>query len=772
MPQVKLPGTNSQTNEQPQPFTVEDFGGLDTKAKRPAIGPKDFYILENWMPIGPGNMRTLYDKAETPIYTTVNPRTILNYAFYNIGSDRYAVVFLDNGTAIQVNTETLATTTISAVANTFYSGTGALPTVAQYQAKWLVITSQVGDDAYWIWNGTSLFAPGTLGPKVTMLSSGRGTTPYTSPPTVTAYGGAGAGATFLANLGPQGHVTDVEVTNPGSGYDHEDRVTLVFTGGGGQNQARATATVATATGGVAIVTVTAGGSAYTAPVVTFAGGGGSGARAFVSGAANGVVTDITVTDPGSGYTSSPTVTIADSGGGAGAGATAVAEIRRGQITAITVNSGGAGYTGQPEVLISAPNDLGFPSIQAEAYATITAGAVSAITVSNRGVGYASATVQLSGGNNSAEAEIGLMPYGVKGSSIETYKERVWIGDDTKLLACAADELTVFAASLGGVADPITDSFLRERLVALKQANGFLYRFGDSSINVISNVQTSNGGTTTFNDSNVDPQIGTAWRDSVIAFGRALVFANPTGVYALYGGAAEKVSDQLDGLFANASFNTGQSGKEPSAFVATVFGIRMYGILFTTTTPGSQTLRDIIACWDGRKWFLYTPSALYRILASQSIDSELYGYLSTSTAIYLGFDHPSDTLVKTFATKLLAPVSYIMTTQALDFYFMAEDNAGDGGVVETYIDTERGSGPVHETDVSTFLTWTGIGGAALTWTGLAGAPLMFTSRGLTVNGFNQGTYGQLIGATVQTSMPDVVFISLTMLVKGDYSAKAG
>lgn len=768
-----LPGSDKQAGEQPQPFTVEDFGGLDTKARRPAIGPKDFYRLENWMPIGPGNMRTVYDHAEEPLYTAPGGRTILTYAFFNLGATEYAIVFLDNGTAYQVKTSDGAVTTISATASTFYDGSGALPSVSQFQAKYLMITSKVDENAYWAWDGTSLYTAGTLSPQVIMTNSGQGNG-YSSAPTVTAYGGGGSGATFTAVLDGEGLVTDVTVTNPGSGYAKEDLVTLVFTGGGvSQDQARGTATVSTTTGGVAIVTVTGGGSNYSAPLVSFSGGGGSGAKAFVSGAANGVVTDITVTDPGSGYTSSPTVTITDSGGGSGSGATAIAEIRRGQITSVTINSGGSGYVGQPTVFFSAPNDLGFPSVQAEGYATVSAGAVTAVTLTNKGIGYRSATVQFSGGNDSAEAEIALMPFGISGTSIETYEERVWLADGPKILATAADSVREFSAAFGGVVKPVTDSNLREQVVALKQANGFLYAFGDSSIFVVSNVQTSTGGTTTFNFSNVDPQIGTAWRDSVLEFGRALVFGNPTGVYALFGGAAEKISGPLDGLFAKASFNTNQDGKTPSSFAATVFGIRLYGFLFTTAVPGSgNELRDVIACYDGQRWFLYTPTLEYEILAGQSINSVLTGWMATEDAIYRAFDAPSSELTKVAATKLVAPGSYILTSSATNVYYIAQDELGTGGLMSVSIDTEAGSNPAQDRDLSVASSWVNNLGEVVEWTNDLSAVVEWSTAGLKVIYYADTNYGQLLGATISTDMEDVTLISLTLLVRPDYSQLAG
>lgn len=748
-----------------QPLTYEDFGGLDTKAKRPAIKPNDFSWIENWIPIGPANLRTIYDREVTPIYTASNPRTIIYYTFYNIGPLRYCAVFLDNGTAVQVNTDTLAVTTISATTNKFYTAGATLPHAVQYQSKYLVICSKQSADAYWIWDGTSLFGPGTLSPQVTLTNPGLGSG-YGSTPTVTAYGGTGSGATFLATLDSQGHITDIKVTNPGSGYNHEDLVTLVITGGGGANdQARATATVSTSSAGVALVTMTNGGIGYSKPQVTFSGGGGSGAVAFVSGASNGVITDITVLNPGAGYTSNPTVTIADTGGGTGSGATAVCQIRRGQITAITVNSGGSGYSGTPDVLISAPNNQGFPSIQAEAYATITAGAVSAITITKPGLGYKSATVQLSGGNDAAEAEVQLMPFGIKGTSVETFQNRVWIADDTKYSYTGADTVADFSTGAGGGSKPVTDAFLRERVIRMIQANGFLYRLADSSCNVISNIQTSASGVTTFNDSNVDPQIGTAWRDSVVAFGRALVFANPTGVYALYGGAAEKVSGPLDGLFAAASFNTGLSGKTPTAAVATIFGIRVYCLEFTTKDPYTRTLRDIIAMWDGKNWFIGSQSIATAILAGQEINSELTAYGATTTAIHRLFKYASASLTKVFQTKLSALPNIVLSNQALRLTYIAQAETASVGTLNFTIENQSGGGsPYARTVVGGTLSFTGAGGDPIQFTGLGGADLNFTTNGLVVDGFDIEQYGPLIGATVTTTVDDLTLVSMSLLAR--------
>lgn len=755
---LTLPGQTKKDQPEPRPFTVEDFGSLDTKATRPAIDSKSFAWIQNWIPIGAGNMRTLYAESATPLYTAAVGRTIIHHAFYNIGTTEYAVVFLDNGTGYQVRVSDGATTTISATANIFWQSGQELPAVAQWQSKYLIIVADNDTNGYWIWNGTKLFTNGTLAPTVTMETSG---STYASVPTVTAYGGTGTGATFTAVV-ENNRVADVTVTDGGSGYLIDEQVTLIFTGGGSEDQARATATLSLTSGGVAIVLVTNGGSNYSKPIVTFAGGAGSGALAFVSGASNGVVTEVTITNPGVGYTSPPTVTIADSGGGAGAGATAVCELRMGQITAITINNGGTGYDVPPDVIISDPDGAEFPNVGAEATCTTLAGVVNAITIRNNGLGYKTAKVEFQGGNNAARASIKLMPFGISGSSVETYQSRVWVAEDTKFSFTAADSLDDFSTALGGGSRPVTDNNLKKRVVALRASNGFLYRFGDSSISVISNVQTSTSAVTTFNDTNVDPQIGSAWRDTIVSFGRALVFANSSGVYALYGGAAEKVSPQLDGLFAKASFNTAQSGITPTACVVNIFGIRCYALSFTTTDPYTNTLRDVMCLWDGTRWFAATQLVQPDILSSQIIDSKMTAWGSKGRNLYKLFQVPSGSLLKVFQTKLFAFPSYMHDAQAMRVYYIAKSNQGSAKLVTVALENEAGANPAISQPVANTLTF--MGSELISWTGAAAAALSFSAPGLFVIGYTDSQYGRLLGATLTTDHEDLTMVSLTMLVR--------
>lgn len=759
MPQFNLPG-----DETTQLFVFEKFGTLNVKASRPAIKDEEFAWNENWMPLGDGNLRTLYAEG-VALYTAPVGRTIVFKYAYNIAAISYLAVFLDNGTAVQVRVSDGATTSISAIGNTFYNG-GNLPACVQWQSKYLIIVCTVGTNGYFLWDGTHLFSAGTLSPDVTVTDSGAN---YTSAPTVTAVGGSGSGATFLATV-LNGAVTKIVVTNPGTGYLIDDKVQLAFTGGGSDTSAQATATVGT-TGGVAAVNITSGGhGATTSSLVTFTGGGGTGAEGVVSGAVNGVVTQISITNPGTGYTSAPTVAVTGS-----TGFTAVVDVRYGQVSGITVVAGGSGYNDNPQVIISPPDSSAFPVVQATAVAVTTAGAVTSITVTEAGLGYTKPpTVTLVGGNNAAEATITLMPFGVAGTTIETYQNSVWIANGTNAVFSAPGSTSDFSSSGGGGNYTAIDNFLRRQIICLKQTNGFLYQFGDSSINVISNVQTSvsNGvASTTFNNSNVDPQTGSAWRDSIVPFGRALVFANSSGVYALYGGSAEKVSSPIDTLFANATFNTGVGGGvTPTAAVATIFGIRVYMLLFTTVDPYLRVQRTILGMWDGQKWWVASQIAGMSFVITQEIDSNLSSYMTDGTKIYPMFETPSTALSKVFQTKLRGDPIQIAKKQLSRVYITGETTLGSSNLLSVSVDNESGIGSQTSVPVDGILTFIGSDGAPLTFIG-SGGPIVWVTAGLVLSQYaTPNNYGRYLGLTVATSAADFTLLSMAALFR-DYSPVA-
>ena len=163
-------------------------------------------------------------------------------------------------------------------------------------------------------------------------------------------GGGGTGATATATVA-NGVVTNIFITNGGTGYSSAPAVNI--TGGGGEG---ATATADAVNGFVTAVFISNGGTGYTAaPIVTFAGGGvgGTGAAATAS-AANGSVTGFVLVSGGTGYTAAPGVYI---WGGGGEGAAAKATVANGSVTGFVLTNPGTGYTTAPNVTIGSSTEV-------------------------------------------------------------------------------------------------------------------------------------------------------------------------------------------------------------------------------------------------------------------------------------------------------------------------------------------------------------------------------------------------------------------------------
>lgn len=671
-------------------YSPYPFGGINLQDARNSIEDNEFFLLENFIKIGNGNLRTLWDKGDA-IYTAPAGKTIVMHFFYNIGTTNYAIVFLSDGSAIQVNTATQANLTVGA-AGTFYSG-GQLPACCQWGSLYLLIVNNITSNNYWVWDGSTLFTHGSLGSSVTITNAGSG---YTSAPTVTAFGGTGSGATFLATVA-NGSVVNVQVTNPGMGYNFGQTVQLIFSGGGSDTGARLQAVLSAGT--IDHIDLIDGGSGYTSPVIAITGGGGAGAMATAT-QTGGIIDAITITNPGAGYTSTPTVGITD--GGPGAGASAIAVLNPGNVASVSIINGGTGYNSTPTLAFQGGGGSG-----ATATAILTAGVITGVTVTAHGTGYTStpAIIVQSGINNAASATATLMPFGVSGSSIETYQQRVWIPFPNQtgnrenggtFLVSSPGSYTDFATSDGGLIFTSSDPFLRAQYTNIRQSNGYLYPIGDSSVSVISNVQTAGSpATTTFNYQNTDPQIGTSWRDSCSVYSRSILFANPLGVFGLYGGSVTKISDKLDTLFTNAVFPPAAGALTPTAAVANIFNIRVYILLLTVRDPVTAAVRNVMVFWDQKQWFIASQSVDLSYISTQEINSNITAWGTDGSSLFPLFDTPSASLTKRMATKLYgADNSYILKLAYL-FYLQGQDLSGgsDNLDFDAVVDYEFGSIPV-------------------------------------------------------------------------------
>ena len=350
----------------------------------------------------------------------------------------------------------------------------------------------------------------------------------------------------------------------------------------------------------------------------------------------------------------------------------------------------------------------------------------------------------------------MMPFGVSGTAIEIFGARVWVLNGAQFSFSAPGNGANFATSSGGGTTPSTDGFLKVHFMNLKQSNGFLYLFGDSSINVISNVQTTGSpATTTFNNQNVDPQTGLGWRDAMTPFGRAVCFMNPTGVYALFGGSAEKISDKIDKLFEKANFST----VIPTMFVCTIFSVRCLGLVMNTLDPTTNTQRTLIVLWNGSKWFLGSQSFTSVFAATMEMNSTPQGWATDGTHVYQLFTTPSSTLTKKVQTKLWPGRSQLIKKTTQDVYVESTDFGGTGVIADGTLDSDtNASVPITVTANIYFINNTG---GVIQFVNSLGQPIQFVSNPPGVQGENANQAGNRLGITFTSTSPDFELIGLGM-----------
>lgn len=740
------------------------FGGMNQQDARTSIPDNEAFWIENLLLTGKGNLRALWDRG--PDRFIASGKTILTFYPFIQNQNPYHMIFFTDGTAVVLNQINNDVTVVSNSLGTFYVPSAppqpmiTPPAAVPWGSRYLLISNNHQPNAYWVWDGKLLYGAGGAGPVVVLSNGGSG---YTSVPTVTAYGGTGTGWTGVATIA-NGSVVAVTTTNPGTGYSPSDQPQLAFSGGGSDDGAQMTSTLGA--GGIDHVQLISGGAGYTsAPTVSFTGGGGSGAAATAT-VVDGVVTAVVLTNRGGGYTSTPTVGFS---GGGGSGAAAVAALDAEGVISITVINGGSGFVGTPTITF-----LGGGGTGAAGTAVMSGGSIVAVTLTAGGTGYTTpptVVAQNAGFNRAAQGSIAIMPFGVSGNSMETFDSRVWISYSHDLSASLDNggvfnvsepqSFTDFAGSDGGLQFTSSDRYLRARYVLLRQSNGYLYAFGDSSVSIISNVQTSGSPTiTTLNYQNTDPQIGVAWRDSAQDFSRTILYANSTGVYGLYGGAVRKVSGKIDNIFVNAIFPPIAGALTPSSAVSSIYTIRCYMLLMTLIDPNTQQQRNALVMWDEANWYAASQSTALTYIATQEIDSELQAWGTDGTTLFRMFAVPSAALKKTLRTKLYGNDKPFVVKESLNFYVTAQDKSvAQAGISMTVTMDASGIASQIESPAD----------------GLDVAPLPSADAPLPVQpnflaplgtlpmwaGRTPDLYGTSIGAEIVSNSPDFVLASVSI-----------
>ena len=426
---------------------------------------------------------------------------------------------------------------------------------------------------------------------------------------------------------------------------------------------------------------------------------------------------------------------------------------------VTITNGGTGYTSGATAAASGGLGSGATfSVQ------VVGGIVIGVTVLTAGTGYEngdSVTLTISpvGAGSGATATVTLMPTGLIGTDIEVYESRVWILNKANIQLSAPDSVSNWSTGSGGDAFTATDSVLRVSYIAFRQSSGFLYPIADTSIDVINNVQTSSGGSTTFNNYNIDPQVGTVWRDSTEVFGRTIVLVNTAGVYGVYGGAAEKISGQLDGLFPTLA-----AGFIPSTAVSVVYGQKLLIVLLKVTDIYGVN-RPIMFAWDGKKWFSASQNNNNVLkIATLSEDGVQQCWATDGLTLFQCFTTPTNLIAKIAQTKRWGLDNFEITKETQRFAMQIEneaDNPTEAVEFTVVVDTPTSS----QTFVLSFsgilqfvnglsqpINFSPSGGGQIIWTVVSDLPQWA----------NVSEAGKVIGATITSMNLDFVIEGISLM----------
>jgi hypothetical protein len=449
----------------------------------------------------------------------------------------------------------------------------------------------------------------------------------------------------------------------------------------------------------------------------------------------------------------------------GTGFVGTATLEFGQITSITINNPGTGYSTAPILKI-----VGDGTGAAGTVLINNGGQVIQVLLTALGGGYSKALVVFEGGNNAANVTPILMPFGVSGTCVETYNQRVYVSNGAAVSNSPPKNRTIYSAPQspvdfgdGGGVFQTFDSFVKIGYHSMKNVNGFLYLIGDSSMNYLTGVTTTASGTTSIttfniNNQNVDPQIGSPWPSSVQVFSRNIVFANTVGIFSSAGGAIEKVSTPLDGFYGSGPI-FGNTSNFSSA-VATIFNVSVYMLLLPVVDQFTGQQVNKLLMYDGKRFFTSQQDRNMIYIASQEINSVLTAWGTDGFSIFPLFQQPTTSFQKVMQSKLYSTPAYYITKTSRTLTGILQSFAVDDPLNIT-IDSELGLGTgnalISVVPALGGTVWLNGSMVTLTWN-----ITWMVAAGLDVFGpVPVGQSGRLFGLTVSTTAADVAIVSFTL-----------
>lgn len=407
-----------------------------------------------------------------------------------------------------------------------------------------------------------------------------------------------------------------------------------------------------------------------------------------------------------------------------------------------VTAGGSLYASGATAAITGGSGSG-----ATASVQTVGGVVTGLTLTNPGMGYAggdtlTVTISPVAGGSGATANGHVWPFVTPApTTVATAFGRVWMANARVMINTGTGSSTFgqgfddFSSADGSVTTTIADADLVHSVTALRFLEGFLYILGDNSVKFVGSISGSN-----FTITPLSSDQGTSFPQSVVSFNRLVIFANITGVFAVFGASVEKISGQMDGIFKFSDFSL-----PIQCAVNDINNVHTLLVLVRYLDPVKGT-RALMMAYFNSKWYVI---------------SQGNGIVAISTMILGGH---SDTFASsgTDVTQLLqstmTPLAYMLQTslthrrdpihsKRITRIGIAEEVNGTSDLQLT-ADSELGSQSANLAPQSAVINIYNNAGVQLTVTNNALVPVKIDGSGFVLK--HSGTLnntGRFIGSTV-------------------------
>jgi hypothetical protein len=283
--------------------------------------------------------------------------------------------------------------------------------------------------------------------------------------------------------------------------------------------------------------------------------------------------------------------------------------------------------------------------------------------------------------------------------MEVYQQRLWVAGKDAISFSAPSNGADFSTTNGGGSIGYFGDKLTYSYMDLCASSGYLFVFGDSSTDIISNVQLQGTGTTgspfvtNFNYANADPQVGQKFPRTVGRVGRYMIMWNGAGIFLMQGSDAQQISGKVTTL----ADLLDTSLYYPTMCSATIFGFRVLLVNGRFTDPFGVK-RNLILVWhpvQGQPfWSVMTQNLELTHIGHYEQDSSITPYGTDGTSLYQLFATPDPALPKRLSTKSLrgTGIAQLVIKNFKRLYLEVQDIFGQGLSITGTVTTADGGVP--------------------------------------------------------------------------------